>query len=74
VEDAGFEEVRSSLVGDRVIAPAFRFVHARLAQEGSATGEHAVQAFAARTMLREAQLLWDRGILEYLLLTARKPA
>ena len=73
VEGAGFEDVRSSLVGDRVIAPAFRFVDARLAREGLATGEHPAQAFAARTMLREAQLLWDRGILEYLLLTARKP-
>jgi hypothetical protein len=24
-------------------------------------------------MLREAELLWERGILEYLFLTARKP-
>jgi SAM-dependent methyltransferase len=67
---AGFTDVRSRLVGDRVIAPAFRHVWGRLAAgEGSAP-----ERLAARTMLREAQLLWDRGILEYQLVRARKPA
>jgi len=67
---AGFADVRSRLVGDRVIGPAFRHVWRRLeAGEGGAP-----ERFAARTMLHQAQLLWDRGILEYQLLSARKPA
>jgi hypothetical protein len=70
VEAAGFTDVRSSLVGDRVVGPAFRHVRRRLdAGEGTAA-----ERFAARTMLREAQLLWDRRILEYQLVSARKPA
>ena len=69
VTAAGFTDVGSALVGDRVIAPAFRHVWRRLA-----TGEgEPAQRLAARTMLREAQLLWDRGILEYQLVSARKP-
>ena len=69
VAAAGFTDVRSALVGDRVIAPAFRHVWRRLAAgEGDAA-----HRLAARTMLREAQLLWDRGILEYQLVSARKP-
>lgn len=69
VTAAGFDDVRSRLVGDRVIGPAFCHVRQRLAAgEGDP-----VQRIAARTMLREAQLLWDRGILEYQLVTARKP-
>jgi SAM-dependent methyltransferase len=69
VTAAGFVDVRSRLIGDRVIAPAFRHVWGRLA----AGGGEAAQRVAARTMLREAQLLWDRGILEYQLVGARKP-
>ena len=56
---AGFEDVRSDLVGARVIAPALRFVRDRL---------------AARVMLGQADVLWERGLLDYLLLRARKPA
>jgi SAM-dependent methyltransferase len=66
---AGFDDVRGALEGGRVIAPAFRAVRARLA-----TGEgDAAHRLAARTMLREAAVLWDRGVLDYLFLTARKP-
>jgi len=70
LRSAGFTDIRSRQVGDRVIAPAFRHVWHRLERgEGDAP-----ERFAARTMLREAQLLWDRGILEYQLVSARKPA
>lgn len=69
VTAAGFTDVRSRLVGDRVIAPAFRHVSGRLASGEGTSAER----FAARTMLREAQLLWDRGLLEYQLVSARKP-
>jgi hypothetical protein len=30
-------------------------------------------AIAARTMLSEADVLWERGVLDYLLLEGRKP-
>jgi MPBQ/MSBQ methyltransferase len=66
---AGFDDVRTEPAGDRVIGPAFRAVRARLA-----TGEgDPARRFAARVMLHEAEVLWERGVLDYLFLTARKP-
>lgn len=70
VSAAGFDDVRSSLEGARVIGPAFRSVRARL--DGPDTGSPP-ERLAARTMLREAEILWDHGVLEYLFLVARKP-
>jgi SAM-dependent methyltransferase len=70
VSAAGFDDVRSSLEGARVIAPAFRSVHTRL--EDASAGS-VPERFAARAMLREAELLWEHGVLEYLFLVARKP-
>jgi SAM-dependent methyltransferase len=70
VEAAGFDDVRSSLEGERVIGPAFRSVHVRMA-DASAGG--IPERLAARTMLREAEVLWEHGVLEYLFLVARKP-
>jgi SAM-dependent methyltransferase len=69
---AGFVDVESELVGSRVIAPALRFVRDRLDARGE--GERRSLALAARTMLGQADLLWERGVLDYLLLRARKPA
>ncbi len=69
---AGFDDVESELVGTRVIAPALRFVRDRLDAGGE--GEGRSLALAARTMLGQADVLWERGILDYLLLRARKPA
>ena len=69
---AGFVDVESELVGARVIAPALRFVRDRLDAGGE--GEGRSLALAARTMLGQADVLWERGILDYLLLRARKPA
>jgi erythromycin 3''-O-methyltransferase len=67
---AGFADIRSRLVGHSVIGPAFRHVWRRLeVGEGGAP-----ERIAARMMLSQAQLLWDRGILEYQLVSARKPA
>jgi cyclopropane fatty-acyl-phospholipid synthase-like methyltransferase len=65
---AGFADVRTEVAGDRVIGPAFRAVRARLA---AGEGDLA-RRLAARVMLREAEVLWDRGVLDYLFLTARK--
>jgi len=69
---AGFADVESELVGARVIAPALRFVRDRLDARGE--GEGRSLALAARTMLDQADVLWERGLLDYLLLRARKPA
>jgi SAM-dependent methyltransferase len=69
---AGFVDVESELVGARVIAPALRFVRDRL--DAGREGEGRSLALAARTMLGQADVLWERGILDYLLLRARVPA
>jgi len=69
---AGFVDVESELVGARVIAPALRFVRDRLDTRGEREGRSL--ALAARTMLDQADVLWERGLLDYLLLRARKPA
>ena len=68
---AGFVDVESELIGERVIAPALRFVRDRLDTRGEREGRSL--ALAARTMLDQADVLWERGLLDYLLLTARKP-
>jgi SAM-dependent methyltransferase len=72
VRGAGFTDVRAELAGRRVIAPALRFVQDRI-ERGGVDATRTIQ-LAARTMLHEAELLWERGILEYLFLVARKPA
>jgi SAM-dependent methyltransferase len=72
VRGAGFTDVRAELAGRRVIAPALRFVQDRIERSG-VDATRTIQ-LAARTMLHEAELLWERGILEYLFLVARKPA
>ena len=65
---ARFDDVTTELAGERVIAPAFRAVRARLA---TGAGDPARRT-AATLMLREAEVLWERGVLDYLFLTARK--
>ena len=55
-----------------MIAPALRFVRDRL--DGRGEGEGRSLALAARVMLGQADVLWERGLLDYLLLRARKPA
>jgi erythromycin 3''-O-methyltransferase len=66
----GFVDVRSDLVGDRVIGPALRYVRGRLDR---ITGVPRSYALAARLMASQAQFLWERRVLDYLLLRARKP-
>ncbi|MFM7718573.1 MAG: methyltransferase domain-containing protein [Actinomycetota bacterium] len=70
-ERAGFTDLRVRLVGERSIGPALRFARGRLA-----AGDRSAPLLlrlGARAMLREIELLWERGLLDYLLLVARKP-
>ena len=69
--DAGFVDVRAESVGDRVIGPALRFVRDRL-DRGAADVPRTYE-LAVRLMLRQVDLLWRRGVLDYLLLHGRKP-
>jgi len=71
VEDAGFRDVRTDLVGERVIEPALRFVRDRL--RSSREEAAASYRLAASIMLSQVDLLWDRGMIDYLLLRATKP-
>jgi len=68
---AGFTEIRGELVGDRVIAPALRFVRDRLGAGGDR--EPRSLALAAGAMLSQADVVWERGLLDYLLLEGRRP-
>jgi hypothetical protein len=68
---AGLRDVRTELVGARVIAPALRVVRDRLRrpQLGVPRG----QVLAGRLMLAQVDVLWEHGMIEYLLLRARAP-
>jgi SAM-dependent methyltransferase len=68
---AGFDRIETELVGDRVIAPALRFVRDRL--DGPAPGADRSLALAARAMVAQADVLWERGLVEYLFLSCRRP-
>ena len=68
---AGFVDVRTDLIGDRVVAPALRFVRDRL--DGGDHDAGRSLALAARVMVGQADVLWERGLVEYLVLTGRKP-
>jgi SAM-dependent methyltransferase len=67
---AGLAGVQVTTCGDRVIAPALRLTAQRLA---STTAAPAGQRAAARLLLRQADLLWRRRIIDYLLLRAVRP-
>jgi SAM-dependent methyltransferase len=69
---AGLVDVRTELVGARTIAPALRFVRDRLRRPPSSVPRGHV--LASRLMLAQVDLLWERGMIEYLLLRARAPA
>jgi erythromycin 3''-O-methyltransferase len=69
---AGFADVRTELVGERVIGPALRFVRERV--EAPPSGVPRVQVLASRLLLAQADVLWEHGMIEYLLLRTTKPA
>lgn len=70
--DAGFVDVRAESVADRVIGPALRFVRARLERDGRRVPKS--YELAVRLMLRQVDLLWRRGMLDYIVLRGSKPA
>lgn len=71
VEDAGFVDVDTELVGERVVGPALRSVRERLDRwRGTVARSYEL---AARVMVAQAELLWERGMIDYLLLRATKP-
>jgi erythromycin 3''-O-methyltransferase len=65
---AGFADVRVRSVGERVIGPALRFVRGRLDAERSG-----FVALGSRAMVAQVELLWERRMLDYVLLVARRP-
>ncbi len=68
---AGFADVQFELIGDRVLGPALRFVRDRIDRT---RGEvDATYSFAARVMAAQAELLWTRGLIDYMLLRATRP-
>lgn len=69
ISAAGFQDVRSELVGDRTIGPALRFVRRRLEGRHGADRSYAL---AARTLLAQVELLWERRMIDYQLITARR--
>lgn len=71
VRRAGFVHVETELVGDRVIGPALRFVRGRL-RSGELEAPLGMR-LASRVMLAQLELLWRRGMVDYLLLRAAKP-
>lgn len=67
---AGFAEIRTELVGERVIDPAIRLTRARLARGDGAPSSIRL---AARVILSQAELLRNRGLVDYLFLRAVRP-
>jgi erythromycin 3''-O-methyltransferase len=68
---AGFVDVRAELVGERVIGPALRFVRERLRRTRSELPRS--YALAVTFMVDQVELLWERRMVDYLLLCARRP-
>ena len=68
---AGLVDVRTELVGARVIAPALRFVRDRLRSPGA--GVPWGQVAASRLLLSQVDVLWEHGMIDYLFLRASAP-
>jgi len=67
---AGLVDVEVSGCGDRVIGPALRLTRARLRRTTGAPFGHRA---AGRAMLAQIDLIWKRGMIEYILLRAVRP-
>jgi erythromycin 3''-O-methyltransferase len=67
---AGLTDVEVRRCGDRVIGPALALTRARLERSD---GVPASKRLAVRILLAQVELLWQRRMIDYLLLTARRP-
>jgi len=67
---AGLANVEVSACGDRVIGPALRLTRDRLQGLTRAPFGHRA---AARAMLAHVDLLWRRGMIDYIFLRAVRP-
>jgi cyclopropane fatty-acyl-phospholipid synthase-like methyltransferase len=70
-ERAGFTDLHHESVGERTIGPALRFVHGRMRREGNRLP--LTYEMGVRFMVAQADLLWNRRVIDYLLLRATKP-
>ena len=70
---AGFTAVDVTICGDLVIAPALQLIGHRLRARPAAPAAPAGQRTAARLLLSQAELLWRRQIIQYILLRAVRP-
>lgn len=68
--EAGLTGVEVRRCGDRVIGPALALIRARLER---LDGVPASKRLAVRILLAQMELLWRRRMIDYLLLSARKP-
>ncbi len=68
---AGFVDVGVQRVGARVFPPAISLFRERLATDGE--GQPYLYRLAARLLLRQWDLLYRRGMMEYLLVRGRRP-
>jgi len=69
-EYAGFRDVQVEMVGEQVIGPALRFVRGRLDRAHAAHEMARSYELAARIMLAQVELLWERRIIGYVFLRA----
>jgi len=69
---AGFKDVQVEMVGEQVIGPALRFVRGRLDRAHAAHEMAHSYELAARIMLAQVELLWERRIIDYLFLRAAR--
>ncbi len=69
-ERAGFKDVQVEMVGERVIGPALHFVRGRLDKAHAGREMARSYELAARIMVAQVDLLWERGIIDYLFLRA----
>jgi MPBQ/MSBQ methyltransferase len=70
---AGFIAVDVTVCGELVIAPALQLIGHRLRAAPAAPAAPAGQRAAARLLLSQAELLWRRQIIQYILLRATRP-
>jgi SAM-dependent methyltransferase len=67
---AGFADVQVTRCGERVIAPALALTRSRMARTD---GVPASKRLGVRVLLAQVELLWRRGMIDYVILSARKP-